>query len=328
MKIEIKDNIIRYGAYTMCAVVMSATIGAAVQCRSIDHRDTLCPLTRMDLMMGFKKDALKHQYEAAYNAYREQENSGEPEFGVKKREYIDYSSFEMKKRDVEKAKLEDSQFNFPWNSYYIYVGENSDVKKVLPELCLQTIGTGILTDNNFVQLRKAMSSDFFVTGQYVDNKLDSFNLVSNVIESVCFIGPVDTTYPEVTVLEDRDGNQKGVFFRDSFLSDDQHRNLFKTFYYDEEAGYYKVDENLFVNFMRNCGPFIERDYQDPIAVTSEDGKNITYKCPEGYTMNEYGRCYKDILNFFPDFSFEYFVPCELQDEVNYIETPNVKKLVK
>lgn len=82
MNIKInKDKIKMFGTFTLVSAYMLGQLKLEVSCRETKHREELCPVTRLEMLLGLDTTAMDHQEN---NIWKEL-NTGEgvfPKFGM------------------------------------------------------------------------------------------------------------------------------------------------------------------------------------------------------------------------------------------------------
>ncbi len=320
MNIKIsKEKLQRFASFAVLSAYMLTDLKVVVSCRGTNHREELCFYSKACVALGDGNRAIRHQKEEIYKT-KNLDDYEYPRLGTLEHEYVNsvpLNNNVEKFSEVSIALHPSSCFN---------VSEDDSYVEVYSSIYRERVGVGLMTGNDYVQLRKSKNSDTVITGETQNQYFYTNSPLNEVITSINYIGPVGNNYPKAVVLEDRDGNKKEVASFGSYLSDTQLTKLFKTYYFDEKAGYYKIDEDLLVDFMRTA--FVSRDYANKIVTQVEkDGRvEETVSIPEGYVGGPNGVCYRD-TNPYADFSLYSFrtqSDIETNEEVNN----NVRKLIK
>lgn len=303
-----KDKIKMFGTFTLVSAYMLGQLKLEVSCRETKHREELCPVTRLEMLLGLDTTAMDHQEN---NIWKEL-NTGDgvfPKFGILEHKYISYGRILNPDGEIPKYSC-------------LNVLDDGNMFEIIKDERCERVGTGYLTGDDYVELRSTRDTDILVTGEYSNAFAGVSSDIFKILNSINYIGPVGKGYPDVVVLEDRDGNKKEVVSLNNALTEEQVAKLFKTYYFDENDGFYKIDEDLFTEFMRTA--FATREYANKIVTVDvvNGHKNITVTCPAGYVLNDKGLCYRDI-NPYEDFSFYSF---RMADHLN--KETYVRKLVK
>ena len=319
MNIKIdKEKIKRYLAFTMCGVVLGGELLVS-KCESLNHSEKKCPITCIELSLGLDDKAINHQVTFA----TKDDGNNMAKYGVLKKAYINYdATYGSYKFDVNQA-----NFNNVLKGCCYTVDENGDFVVTRLQLFREIIGTGVLSNGNYIQLRETKDSDMIVTGEKKDTVISSKNPITKYIMAIKYIGPIGSKRTDTLILEDRDGNKKEVFADLEDVSLDELKDLFKTYYYDDNVGYYKIDEDSFTEFMKTR--MVDSKVYADISYFYEKGKSHEdVEVPNDWTK-ENERTYSKIMKVpaYDGFSFYYFNDYNQDSDLVYANS-RIKKLVK
>lgn len=313
-----KVKIVSYSSKILLGASIIGLIKIEGICAKTKHREELCPITRLEMFLGHNEDAISHQKDKIYDELAlEQDYENYPRLGTLERECICYTGI-------------GNDFKEPVNYACFNALDDGGFAFVENDIIRERVGTGLLTGDDYVQLREAKDKDALIVGEYNDNYVYASSKMYRLLNSINYIGPLGKNYPNSVVLEDRDGNKKEVVSLNSALTEEQVAKLFKTYYFDENDGFYKIDEDLFANFMRTS--FVTREYTDKVVrqeMVEDNGVQkltVDATCPDGYVEAANGMCYRDV-NPYADFSFYSFRTVS-RVETNDEAFKNVRKLVK
>lgn len=298
MKIN-KNNIEKYAALSLCGFAMAASM-VSFKCEKTMHSKEECPITRIELGLGFEKSAIKHQLVRAMT----ESKSSSAQYGNLEKKYFRYDVLEDAKNG---EKFDESILKKDYDSCIIR-DENDNWKMEDITFACKNVGTGIMSKNNFLLLKKAKKNN-----DVIDNE-DSSNFAREYVEKIKYIGPAGKNVENAVVLEDRDGVKKEVIADN--LKENDLKDLFKTFYYDAEDGLYKIDESLFVEFIRSR--VVEsRSYTSLIAKFDQKTNTHTVTVPDGCFLAPNGLACKIILTVpYQNFSMYNFKALDLENNLD------------
>lgn len=311
-----KENVKKYAALSLCGIAI-ATSMVEIKCNQTIHSEKECPITRIELGLGFNEAAIKHQLLKAFN----EPGNVSSTYGTLEKKYFAYGVYNDLKSEkkFQASMLEDG------HSSCFVVDENDDYNYEDIIFSRKIIGTGLMSSKNFVLLREAKKDDIIVIGKNVDDRAYTSDTVIRYVKAIKYIGPAGKNMPNAVVLEDRDGNKKEVIGKN--IKDEDLKDLFKTFYYDEKTGLYKIDEDLFVDFMRTR--VVENKTYESLVVTyDEETHSQIAHVPEGCVQAANGMAMRITLSTpYEDFGLYEFEPSYLNDSLT-VSDEIVRKLSK
>ena len=298
MKIN-KENIEKYAALSLCGFAMAASL-VSFKCEKTMHSKEKCPITRIELGLGLEEAAVKHQLAKAMT---EQGNSS-AKCGNLEKKYFRYDVLEDAKNG---EKFDESILKKDYDSCIIR-DENDNWKMEDITFACKNVGTGIMSKNNFLLLKEAKKND-----DVIDNE-DSSNFAREYVEKIKYIGLAGKNVENAVALEDRDGVKKEVIADN--LKENDLKDLFKTFYYDAEDGLYKIDESLFVEFIRSR--VVEsRSYVNLIVTFDQKTNTYTARVPEGCFLASNGLACEITLTVpYENFSLYNFKELDLENNLD------------
>ena len=230
--------------------------------------------------------------------------SSSAKYGNLEKKYFRYAVLEDTKKD---EKFDDSILKKDYDSCIIR-DENDNWKIENITFACKNVGTGIMSKNNFLLLKEAKKNN-----DVIDNE-DSSNFAREYVEKIKYIGPASKNVENAVVLEDRDGVKKEVIAYN--LKENDLKDLFKTSYYDAEDGLYKIDESLFVEFIRSR--VVEsRSYTSLIAKFDQKTNTHTVTVPDGCFLAPNGLACKIILTVpYQNFSMYNFKELDLENNLD------------